>query len=277
MSPRNTIGYVRLEWTCPNCNSRNPGSVKTCQNCGAPQPENVQFERAAEEKLVTDQKEIQAAAAGADIYCAFCGTRNPAGAKVCSQCGADLTEGKARESGARWKPPNPSPPSSAPIAAQRIPPPRPCATKCGSPLPRASAEAVPAAPMSFGVPMGSSAPAAPAAASQARKPNWLLIGGIGAALPCLLHRGAVHFCLPLLFCEGNGRGRPLADFRASSGSTARSVIARRRAALRATRMMSPATPSRTRSASRRPLTRATATGRSWRSATMRARTTAPTQ
>jgi hypothetical protein len=41
--------------------------------------------------MVTDEKAVQAAQAGADIHCAFCGTRNPATAKVCSQCGADLT------------------------------------------------------------------------------------------------------------------------------------------------------------------------------------------
>ena len=75
MARKRTLGYVQLEWTCPNCNSRNPGGVKSCQNCGAPQPENVQFERTADEKLITDEKEIKAAAAGPDIYCGFCGTR----------------------------------------------------------------------------------------------------------------------------------------------------------------------------------------------------------
>ncbi len=39
------------------------------------------------------------ASAGADIHCGFCGTRNPATATICSQCGADLKEGKARQAG----------------------------------------------------------------------------------------------------------------------------------------------------------------------------------
>src|SRR5512143_73919 len=99
MPSRRTLGYVQLEWTCPNCNSRNPGPVKTCQNCGAPQPENVQFEQPAEQKFVTDDASVKAAQAGADIHCGFCGTRNPATATVCSQCGGDLVEGKRRESG----------------------------------------------------------------------------------------------------------------------------------------------------------------------------------
>ncbi len=96
---KKTVGYVRLQWTCPNCGAKNPGPNKTCAGCGAPQPENVAFEQAAQEKLVQDQAEIQQAKAGPDIHCAYCGARNPAGTKICSQCGADLTEGKARKAG----------------------------------------------------------------------------------------------------------------------------------------------------------------------------------
>lgn len=96
---KETIGYVRLEWTCPNCGSRNPGPEKTCSNCGGPQPEDVRFEQAAEETLITDAEEIERAKARPDIHCAYCGARNPATAEKCSQCGADLAEGAARESG----------------------------------------------------------------------------------------------------------------------------------------------------------------------------------
>ena len=56
---RRSRGFVQLEWVCPNCSTRNPGPKKTCINCGAPQPENVQFERAAEEKLVTDAEALK--------------------------------------------------------------------------------------------------------------------------------------------------------------------------------------------------------------------------
>src|SRR6185369_5970429 len=68
-----------------------------CENCGSPQPENVQFELPSEQKLVTDEAALKAAQEGPDIHCPFCGTRNPASAKTCSQCGGDLTGGKARE------------------------------------------------------------------------------------------------------------------------------------------------------------------------------------
>ena len=95
---RKTVGYVELEWVCPNCNMKNPGTKKVCGGCGSPMPENVAFQRAQEEKLL-DKEKIAQVAAAPDIHCGFCGTRNPADAKTCSQCNADLTAGKKRTSG----------------------------------------------------------------------------------------------------------------------------------------------------------------------------------
>ncbi len=94
-----TVGYVKLEWTCPNCGTKNPGPQKTCTSCGLPQPDNIQFEQPAQTELLTDQGEIAQAKAGPDVHCYYCGTRNPATAKTCSQCGADLTQATARASG----------------------------------------------------------------------------------------------------------------------------------------------------------------------------------
>jgi ribosomal protein L40E len=96
---KKTLGYVELEWTCSQCGTRNPGSAKVCASCGAAQPENVTFQQAAEEELITDKDEIARAKAGPDVHCAFCGTRNAAGAERCTQCGADLSSAAARESG----------------------------------------------------------------------------------------------------------------------------------------------------------------------------------
>lgn len=96
---KQSLGYVELEWTCPFCNVRNPGRAKVCGNCGAAQPKDVQFEQAAEDKIVTDQTALEAIAAGPDIHCPFCGARNPGNATKCSRCGGDLTEGEKRESG----------------------------------------------------------------------------------------------------------------------------------------------------------------------------------
>ena len=186
MARRRTLGYIQNEWICPNCNTRNKGADKTCTNCGAPQPENVQFELPAEQKFVTNQEAINAAKAGADIHCPFCGTRNPANAKTCSQCGGDLIEGKARESGRLMQPP---PPQVKTIKCDN------CGTdnsasnavcsNCGSPLPKVAAPAIAPLPAT-GTNLGKlSAP---------KKTNWLLIGGVlGALAICCIAIAALFF------------------------------------------------------------------------------------
>jgi ribosomal protein L40E len=94
-----TIGYVELEWACPNCGAKNPGTAKTCKACGAPQPQNVQFEQAPDAQLLEDEAKIARAQKGPDIHCPYCGTRNPADAASCAQCGGDLAEGTRRTAG----------------------------------------------------------------------------------------------------------------------------------------------------------------------------------
>jgi membrane protease subunit (stomatin/prohibitin family) len=180
MPSKRTLGYVQLEWTCPNCNSRNPGPVKTCQDCGAPQPDNVQFEQPVEQKIVTDESAIKAAQAGADIHCGFCGTRNPATAKVCSQCGGDLTEGKARQAGRVMEPAKAGPKTvNCTNCGTENPGTNTICLKCGAPLPRAVTEQP--APVQ----------AATSLATAPKKTNWLVLGGIGAAL--------VTCCIAALF------------------------------------------------------------------------------
>jgi membrane protease subunit (stomatin/prohibitin family) len=168
-------GFVELEWTCPNCNTRNRGSVKTCVNCGAPQPENVQFEAPAEKKFVSEEVASELRGRGPDIHCGFCGTRNPSTAKTCSQCGADLSEGKARQARREID-----------LSAGKLenvtcancgtenPGTNINCKECGAALPR-PAEPAPAIP-------ASSAVANVAANGAKKKPNWLLLGGIGGAL-----------------------------------------------------------------------------------------------
>lgn len=96
---KKSLGHVELQWTCPNCTTVNPGPVKICEGCGAPQPKDVKFEQAARQELITDEEKLAKAKAGADIHCAYCGARNPAGATSCSQCKADISEGTKRETG----------------------------------------------------------------------------------------------------------------------------------------------------------------------------------
>ena len=186
MGRRRTLGYIENEWTCPNCQTRNKGSVKTCVNCGAPQPENVQFELPAEQKIIKDAESVKAAGAGADIHCPFCGTRNPATAKTCSQCGGDLLEGKARESGRLMQAP---PPQMKIVKCDNCGTDNPVGnavcSKCGSPLPKIVAPA-----------LASQAPAIPGVGrlTMPKKTNWLLIGGILAGLSiCCVVLGALFF------------------------------------------------------------------------------------
>lgn len=187
MGRRRTVGYVENVWTCPNCGGENKGSLKTCDACGAPQPESVQFHLPSEQKLVKDEAALKAAQAGADIHCGFCGTRNPATATTCSQCGGDLKEGKARQAGQVMQAP---PPPPKVIKCQNCGTENPgsnsVCSNCGAALPKV--QAVP--------------PVIPQAQAEAVKPtaqkktNWLLIGGILGffALCCVVL--AVLFIIP---------------------------------------------------------------------------------
>jgi ribosomal protein L40E len=96
---KKSLGYVELQWTCTNCGTKNPGAQKTCLSCGMPQPEDVEFEQPAQEELLINEAKLNQAKAGPDIHCHYCGSRNPASAETCSQCGADLAEGTKRDHG----------------------------------------------------------------------------------------------------------------------------------------------------------------------------------
>lgn len=96
---RKTLGYVELEWTCANCGTRNPGPNEFCNACGAPQPEDVEFEQPLDRKLITDEEKLARAKAGPDKHCPYCNARNAGDAKFCGACGGDLSEAAVRESG----------------------------------------------------------------------------------------------------------------------------------------------------------------------------------
>lgn len=96
---RKNIGHIELQWRCPNCDHRNLGREKTCTMCGAPQPEDVQFEQLSQQEIIADEALIEQAKAGPDIHCAYCGTRNVNAAKTCVHCGADISEGAKRQAG----------------------------------------------------------------------------------------------------------------------------------------------------------------------------------
>lgn len=179
--PQEVLGYVEMEWTCRRCGTKNPGLKKQCQNCGAQMEADQQFEKPAENVLLTDAEKIAQAKKGADVHCPFCGTRNTADAKVCVHCGGDLTRGQKREAGQVV-----GAYSAAPVAKVTCPA---CAT-----------ENAPSASncISCGRPLGNTAPAASpvaAARSTARPSISPLVLGLVAlvATLCLCGFGFLIF------------------------------------------------------------------------------------
>ena len=169
---RKTVGYVRTEWTCPNCQTRNPGPQKTCTSCGMPQPENVEFEEAGQDELIKDEAELAKAQSGPDVHCYYCGSRNPAGATSCTQCGADLTQAKARTSGKV-------------LGAQRTgPAPKIACPSCGTENEASAGKCV-----QCGAPLPKPQPATPKARAvlpqQVKKPWAIGVIGVLAVLCCL--------------------------------------------------------------------------------------------
>jgi ribosomal protein L40E len=96
---KKTLGYTELQWACPNCEALNPGPQKSCTQCGAPQPDDVEFIQVKGAELIQDESVEARVKAGPDIHCPYCKARNPGDAEVCSQCGGELGEGERRESG----------------------------------------------------------------------------------------------------------------------------------------------------------------------------------
>jgi len=201
MAQRRTLGYIQNEWTCPNCDTRNKGGDKTCTNCGAPQPENVKFELGADQKFVTDEDQIKAAQGGADIHCGFCGARNPANAETCSQCGADLKEGKAREAGRVMQAP---PPSAQPKVIKcnncgtENPSSNSTCSNCGSPLarvPQAQAAVLPTG-------NNSAVPVPAAGKKNNTKRNLFIAGGVVACLAVVCVAVIGLFFVPTASVQG---------------------------------------------------------------------------
>lgn len=134
--PQEVVGYTNTVWTCPACGTKNPGPRKTCSGCSAAQPDDVQFEKAAAETLITDAAEVAQAKKGADIHCPYCGTRNPADAVKCSQCAGDLTGGSKRATGQVLGDfsSGPATPTNCPSCGTPNPPDAAHCSSCGAPL-----------------------------------------------------------------------------------------------------------------------------------------------
>ncbi len=167
--PHESLGFVRMVWYCPNCQSKNPGNFRFCRGCGAAQPANVEFRKDDQDVLVTDAKEIEQAKLGADIHCGYCGARNPANAKECLACGADLATGTPRASGAVAGALNTGPVALQACQACGAPNPVTALTcsKCGASLKIATPQTQP--PL----------------AKPASLPKWLPLAIIGLVVVCI--------------------------------------------------------------------------------------------
>lgn len=168
---KQTVGYVDLEWTCPNCGNRNPGTAIKCATCGNPQPEAVEFEAGAGGELLSDEEKIARAKAGPDVACPYCGTRNLATAERCKQCSGDLQGGEKREAGRVVGAYRPE--AAPPIAC----------TNCGTENPATATKCA-----SCGAPLGKPASAPetkPAKPAGAGMPRWLIPAIIVAIVACI--------------------------------------------------------------------------------------------
>ncbi len=118
------LGYVELVWDCDSCGTTNPGAIKTCTSCGAPQPPNVKFRHVDPDNFnfIKDQALIRMAQSGPDKHCPYCGTRNLAEAEICSNCGGDLRVGATnRPVGVVEAEPKPAAPPQ-PVAGRKASP-----------------------------------------------------------------------------------------------------------------------------------------------------------
>ena len=167
---RKELGYVELEWTCKHCGTVNPGMKRTCSNCGAPMAQDDQFELPDQQELITDKAKLEEASAGPAIQCPYCSAPNPAGTRLCIQCGGDIEAGLERKAGEVLG------------AYQNAPvPDKPCPS-CGQ-MVKANAERCPNCGASLADTYKTTTPAVTVTAR--KTPLWMIIGGIGVGLLCI--------------------------------------------------------------------------------------------
>ena len=143
---KKSLGYVELEWECPVCQTRNPGSERVCKGCGSPQPPDIQFQTPVAATASRSAEVVAHATAAPDIHCPYCDARNPAGATVCHQCGGDLTQATSRAVGKVLGAPGDSTtakPVVCPTCGTENPAEARVCKNCGAPLPGAAPKPTP--------------------------------------------------------------------------------------------------------------------------------------
>jgi hypothetical protein len=119
-------------WDCTSCGSKGVlGRHKVCPGCGNPREEAAESSfdfgpptesGASTRETVTDAEALASAAAGADWYCAFCGTANRGDGLACRACAAE----RAQNADVPMLPPEPE-------RALSMPPPGPAKRGCMKP------------------------------------------------------------------------------------------------------------------------------------------------
>lgn len=180
---KKTLGYVEMEWACPNCSTKNPGTRQTCLACGSPQPKNVAFSLKADAPLVENAAALEAARRAPDIHCPYCGTRNPADAKLCLHCGGDLVEGAKRQAGQIVSAQRQTA-VSCPACGAENPSDAPRCVRCGAGL----AASIPPAPTTNQATAGASASAAGESSGGKFRP-WMALPAIAFLLVCCVALG----------------------------------------------------------------------------------------
>jgi ribosomal protein L32 len=148
----------------------------------------VEFVAPAERKVVTDEKSLKRAKAGADIYCAFCETRNPATQEACIQCGADLTEGKRRKAGGEVRQRKAEKMIACPSCDTENASSNHTCSECGAPLMGENVVTARAMPKSTGTEQAKNK------LDSKKKNNWIVAIVIAVILCCIA--GAIFFFSP---------------------------------------------------------------------------------
>jgi hypothetical protein len=153
-----------------------------------------QFELPGQQVL--NAEAAQAAPAGPDVHCPYCGARNVANAAACVQCGAALTEAQAREAGQVLGALQTGPVADVPCPYCGEPnhPNAPRCKKCGGALIKPPAPARPA----------------PSQAVAAAKPNKAILGVGAVALLLLCICGIAFAALTMRTTEASGVVQSLA-------------------------------------------------------------------
>src|SRR5687768_5192204 len=85
-------------WDCQRCGSTGLyGRQQICPGCGSPRPEGIKFYMTDDAPMITEQKVIEQAKAGADWICQYCGASNNALAVKCQQCEAQKGEARSQK------------------------------------------------------------------------------------------------------------------------------------------------------------------------------------